>query len=85
MATTTQVLSARELIAQLKRDNPDKRFATNAGTTSYHAESSIAVWSEEQWVMLLGRIIGTGGWFRCPNLLVNGKPCVTDWVEVSPC
>ena len=84
MQNATKAPSARKLIATLAPQNPGKRWATNAGTSSYHAESSVAVWHENQWVLVFGRLLGTEEWCRVPNLLVNGVPVVNDWIEVLP-
>ncbi|MGC4052893.1 MAG: hypothetical protein QM757_26495 [Paludibaculum sp.] len=75
-------MTARELISKIAPNNPGKRWAVNQGTTSYEAESSIAVWHNGEWVLVLGKVI-SGGWAQIPNLLINGKPAVSDWVEVQ--
>ena len=77
-----QAMTGNELLAILKKNNPNRTFAiTKKGTT-------IGVWSDKagRYNVILAVNICDNKWCECPDLLVNGQPAVKaeDWVEYAP-
>jgi hypothetical protein len=66
-----------EAIKNVLRDlHPEMTFGVNPNDTA------IAVKIEGEWIPQLALML-TNTWGRCPNVLANGKPVYTDWVEVA--
>jgi len=76
-------MNAREIIARLRKGNPERRFAVYG-----EAESSVGYWGEgtARWVPCYGASIVCRQWIKLPGeLLVNGRPChdAAMWREVE--
>lgn len=86
--------TASEFLADLRRDNPTRRFAAS------RSGAAIGVWEDSmsRFRILAGLLLGcqcmapynggkcqcrTQGWAAMPELLIDGKPLVaeSDWVE----
>lgn len=70
--------TAHDIITQAYETQPHIRLAVSK------SGDTIGSWSEEKnrFVVVAGRYI-TGEWVSLPyELLVNGKPLVTEWAEV---
>ena len=67
-------MTADQLLEIARRDRPNVRYTKNA------RETAIAAWNGERWACVAGKLI-TGEWVNMPDLLVNGKPAIADWVD----
>lgn len=71
--------TSREVVAALIPDNPGRRFAVS------QSDSVIGVWVEDagRFVIIASKTILNDDWYECPDMLVNGKPAVSDWIEIQ--
>lgn len=72
------MMSMSGVVDQLRKDNPGLRFAVNKN------RNAVGYFSEGlgRWQVLLGLRLD-GCWGRLPDILVDGKPLVSDWEEVE--
>ncbi len=74
-----------EIVARAQKNWPELRIAVSA------SGGAIGAWDygKERFVMVVGKTIipgpnGEENWIECPvEILIDGKPPVTDWIEVT--
>jgi hypothetical protein len=74
-------MTAQELAQKIYRNNPNPavKLATNANG------SCLGIWDEQKdrYVIAASQTILDDQWYRCPPLLVNGKPLDIDWIPIE--
>jgi hypothetical protein len=71
-----EIMTAQELLAIARSENPSVKYVTNAKRTA------IGAWSADRnrYTPVAGLLL-TGQWVEMGDLLINGTPCITDWDE----
>lgn len=69
-------MTAEQLLTIARQERPTVRYVTN------RKRNAIGAWSEEQqrFTTVAGLLL-TGAWAEMGDLLIDGKPCISDWDE----
>ena len=70
-------MTATELVQKIRADRPDLRLAIGGES----GDTALAAWKDGQWIMFAGLML-TGDWASIGNLIIDGKPVVSNWREV---